>query len=311
MTLDSSAHSSPLSLSICIPTLGLRTAEIRLQVSEFLAARRVAGHRLELCLSVNGEMEEGELQDLVAKGVRAFRSENSKEASLNIVSALSSASGDLALLLGDDDCIREDAILSLLEWLDNTELAFQVAVIPLVSDSRAGSVSPQIRERYLTPSQSLMRFGSLPGVLLAPQAAESSHFLEWLAEHIDDIYPQVVLCALHSRGGEVLQISSEVASIEVGTGNGLISAYANRFPDYGCLERLTHAKFFLRGTFLKHLEFIRFQANLALWISSSLTAAVGREEEEFAKLISRGISESCNRFGVFATIFYFRTRTLR
>lgn len=280
--------------------------EIREQVREFSAAKRDAGGRLELCLSVNGHMEESDIQDFVSQGVKAFRATNSEEVSLNIVSVLSSASGDFALILGDDDCVKSTSILALLRWIDANQHLYRVAVLPVVADT--SSESARTGEKHLSPSQALMRFANLPGLLIHPEAASSKPFLDWLPHHIRDIYPQVALCAFYAQAGKVCQIAGEVASVRVGSGTGLISAYTNRFPDYGCLERLTQASVFLRGNLFKHLEFIRFQVNLAWWVSSALRTCDGPDEEDFAKLITEGIIANCKRFRVFAALFRLRSQ---
>lgn len=301
---NSSVKSSPI-LAICVPSRGERLRSLRLQALEFVAAKQVLGGQLEFCLSINSPIDEEELQELRALGVNAFRNLTAATANQNIISVMSSARSQHALLLGDDDLIRSSSIVSLARWLQSTELGFSVVTLPLVHGAVNQHVGPFVSERTLSPSQSLMRFAALPGIVISPGAAKSSSFLNWHERNPSALYPQIVMCQMQLEGGISYRISSNIATVHVGEGNGLISRYANRLPDYGCRERLDQAQVFLTPTFRKRLEFWRFQANLALWIASTLRPR-GELEEAFARDIEDGILQNCGHYRIFTLVFRIR-----
>ena len=295
----------PPILAICVPSRGERLTCIREQVSEFAAAKQILGGQIEFCLSINGPIDEEDLQGLRSCGVNAFRDISAATANQNIISVMSSARAQHALLLGDDDLIKASSLVSLARWLQSTELNFPVVTLPLVHGSAKQHIAPIVSERTLTPSQSLMRFAALPGIVISPSAAKSKSFLDWHELNPYALYPQIAMCQMQLQRGSAYRISSDIAAVNVGEGNGLISSYANRLPDYGCRERLVQAQIFLSGGFRRRLEFWRFQANLALWIASSLQPR-GALEEEFVRNIVSGIFQNCGKFRIFTILFRIR-----
>jgi hypothetical protein len=296
-------------LSICVPTLGIKFAEIQIQLEQIENMTPVPGWHIEFCISVSRHFSEKFASLSSNNLVTVVRALEDAPVADNIISSINGASGDFILLMGDDDLIMSRELERLILHVSSLSHDFALGYLELIHNE----TEPLKRidtKRVLSSAQAVMRGAVLPGILFRRSTMDANSINEWVSLFPDSIYPQVWLAFEALRASNSRAISIPAAVIVGSPPVGVMGTEnVNRLPHYGVVERLEQlSALYIRGD-VTIKERIRAEVNLALWASSTMRKGSLDGVAMVAQLVPN-IRNDTKKWPTFSLIFRLKTNSL-